>query len=483
MNWKQLSNPDSKHYDVVVCTVPLTDTKIPLMAPAILKKTAEQAGMSCLAVDMNIEIYNHILSQDEPEKIISFFVEENSSKSPPLEIYTLLRDVVKQMLSFTPKWIGLSLFSHHCQPAAKWMCYLIRLLAPEVKIVIGGAGCLASFVGSSVYVDQLFQDKMIDYHIRGDAEISFYQLLIGNDKYPGINDVVWQTLTNQELNSLPIPDYSDYDFDLYRIKAIPVIGSRGCVRQCTFCNYIANWEKFQWRTAESIFNEIMYQAEKYNITNIKLQDSLCNGNQKEFFQLMALLADYNDRNPDKKIRWSSYFIFREYNSRSEEEWDLIRRSGALRLAVGVENLNQHIRYAIGKKFSDEAIIFHLEQALKHNIFIDMLHVVGYINETQQDIDYIKQWLRDNVRFNKIIDHRWGDGLLIFDNTYLGNNKQALGITMVGSNSANWISAHTSSTEEIRIKWANELKNLSEELGYGVINCAIDQHRRLEQSFQ
>jgi hypothetical protein len=150
--------------------------------------------------------------------------------------------------------------------------------------------------------------------------------------------------------------------------------------------------------------------------------------------------------------------------------------------VGVENFNQHIRYAIGKKFSDEAIIFHLEQALKHNISINLLHITGYINETQKDIDYVKQWLRDNTKFKEIIEFYWGTGLSIFDNTYLANNKESLGITMIGSNPHEWISKHTDSTPKIRHNWTKELINLSQELGYGVADSTSDQHYLLEQSF-
>jgi radical SAM superfamily enzyme YgiQ (UPF0313 family) len=482
IQFTQLSNTASRHYDVVICSVPLVDTKIPLMAPAILKKTAEQAGMSCLAVDINVEIYNYVMSQSDKTKFTDFFLSGDAEAQPDQEIQDVLRNVAEQILSFTPEWVGLSLFSFHSQSSAKWLSRYIRTIAPNVKIVIGGAGCLPSFTGPSVFVSKMFRDNLVDYHIRGDAEISFYQLLIGNTNYPGINDAVWQQLTNEELEMLPMPDYSDYNFDLYRLKAIPVIGSRGCVRQCTFCDYIANWDKFQWRTAQNIFDEIVYQSEKYNVTNIKLQDSLINGNQKEFFKLMTLLADYNDSHPEKKIRWSSYFVFREHHARSEYEWDLISRSGAQKLAVGIENLNQHIRYAIGKKFSDEAIIFHLEQALKHNIAIGMLHVVGYINETQKDIDYIKQWLTENKRFNKIVDHRWGQGLSIFENTYLSNNKDILGIKMIGPSSNDWVSEHTHSTAKIRKKWSFELNSLSKRLGFTSTTTAADQHESLESVF-
>jgi hypothetical protein len=482
MQWKQLANPDNRQYDVVICSVPWTDTDLPLMAPAILKKSVEQAGMTCLAVDLNIEIFEYTITHPQLNEFIKFFFEEKLDPQINDDVFNLLKSSVEQILSFNPKWIGLSLISYVCQVSTKWMCYMIRKLAPNIKIVIGGPGCLPTLTGNSEFVNFLLDTNLIDYHIRGDGEVSFYQLLTGNTTYPGINDVTWQELTKTELMNLPTPDFDDYDLNFYKSVAIPIIGSRGCVRQCTFCDYITNWKKFQWRTAENIFAEIVYQSEKYRISNIKFQDSLINGNQKEFYRLIELLAEHNEANPHKKIYWSSYYIFREHTSNSSREWELLSKSGAVNLAVGIENFNQHIRYHIGKKFSDEAIIYHLEQALKHKIKISLLHITGYINETQKDIDYVKQWLRDNLRFKDILLIHWGTGLGIFDNTYLGNNKEALGITMIGKNPHEWISKHTDSTPEIRARWSAELIMLSKELGYTITDNVHDMHYLLEKSF-
>jgi radical SAM superfamily enzyme YgiQ (UPF0313 family) len=291
--------------------------------------------------------------------------------------------------------------------------------------------------------------------------------------------VTWKELTGDELDSLPSPNYDDYNFDLYSTKSLGIIGSRGCVRQCTFCDYIANWEKFQWRTAESIFDEMLMQSTRYNVTHFKFQDSLTNGNMKEFNKLMKLMADYNDKNPNNKFSWVGYYIFRDKTSTSESEWDVIKRSGAQVLHVGIENLNEHIRYAIGKKFSNESIIFHLQQAKKHNIVCVLLNIVGYINETEKDIDYIKDWLKNNLEFRSSIMLQWGGTLGIFPNTYLHNNRKTLGITMTGESPQMWISQHTTSTPADRARWVNELTELSINLGYSVVE-RLDNHFILEK---
>lgn len=473
-----LNNPNNESRDVVIVTVPWTDSAIPLMAPAVLKPIVEKAGMTCLAVDLNAEIYHLTKSYIHRDALIRFFFDEyiDSDIEPWLE--DMFFSVAQAIVNWKPRVVGLSLFSYVCQHTAKWLAYYIRKIDPSITIIIGGAGCLNTFTGPSDYVKDLLAQKLIDYHIRGDGENSLYELLIGNDNFAGINTLEWKELNREELARLPIPDYSSYNFELYEKKALPLVGSRGCVRQCTFCDYIANWKNFQWRNADDIFQEMQMQYQQYGIRYFKFQDSLTNGNMKEFTRLMHLMSDYNIANPEHKFQWSGYFIFRNITPSSNQEWQMIANSGAENLSVGIENLNEHIRYAIGKKFSNQAIDFHLAQAKKHKIQIQMLNIVGYITETQQDIEFAKQWLRTHTEYQDILYIQWGGTLGIFPNTYLANNSDSLGIIKINRHPQSWINPTNGSTPALRSTWVKELNALSEELGYRVANN-LDNHFLLE----
>jgi radical SAM superfamily enzyme YgiQ (UPF0313 family) len=304
-----------------------------------------------------------------------------------------------------------------------------------------------------------------------------YELLRGNDQFPGINSLEWQEMTNNDLAKLPIPDYSQYDFSIYEKKALPLIGSRGCVRKCTFCDYVANWKKFQWRTADDIFEEMLAQNAKYGIKTFKFQDALTNGSQKEFRRLCELLTKYNNTH-ETKFKWAGHYIFREWNEASERDWELVAGSGAETLAVGIENLNQDIRYAIGKKFSDQAITKHIAKAHELKITLQLLNIVGYVNETQEHIENIKRWLHNHVQYKDVIYLQWGGTLGIFPNTYLESHKEELGIEMIGSQPQQWVNRSINSTPELRAKWVEEITILSKELGYRVIET-LDNHYVLE----
>ena len=476
--WKCINNPNSETRDVVILTVPWTDSAIPLMAPAVLRPIVEKAGYSCLAVDLNVEVYQWTRDHNDQQDLIRFFFDEfTNTKTAPV-LHQMFLSIAQGILSYNPKYVGLSLFSYVCQISAKWIAYYIKKLDPTIKIIAGGPGCLATFTGPSAYIDQMLDQKLFDYHIRGDAENSLYELLTGNVTFHGINSLSWKELNQEELRALPMPVYSDYKFEIYDKKALPIIGSRGCVRQCKFCDYIANWKKFQWRTADDIFNEMLYQRKLYNITTFKFQDSLTNGNQKEFLRLIELISEYNTNNPTDQFSWSGYYIFRDPTAASEKEWELLYKSGATALMCGIENFNEHIRFAIGKKFTNKAIDFHLTQAKKYNILLAILNIVGYVNEVQSDIDVAKQWLYDHIEYKDNLILQWGGTLGIFPNTYLDEHKSELGIKMIGNHPSLWVNEDIGSTPTIRAKWAIELQELSKELGYKVFDN-LDNHFLLE----
>lgn len=474
MEFNCLRNESLLTKDVIIVTAPLTDTAIPLMAPAVLKPIVEKAGFSCLAADLNAEIFNLVKAHPKRAEVNRFFYENWSNEETEAWFHEMFTDITTQLLSFNPKVICISVFSYVCQVATKWMCYYIKKSAPQIKIFIGGAGCMNAFTGPSPYVDELLESGLIDYHVRGDGEHSLYELLLGNDKFPGINSLEWKNMTNEDLTKIPMPDYSNYNFSVYEKRVLPLLGSRGCVRQCTFCDYIANWKKFQWRKAEDIFNEMVEQHRRYNISTFQFQDSLTNGSLKEFRRLCELLTDYNKNNATP-FRWSGYYIFREWNDASVRDWELVAGSGAEILAVGIENLNQDIRYAIGKKFSDESITLHIQQAQKHKITLQLLNIVGYVNETRQHIDRIRQWLYDHTQYQDTINLQWGGTLGIFPNTYLESHKEELGIKMIGTQPQQWINPTTDSTPELRAQWVKELTDLSEELGYNVLHNLVNHY--------
>jgi len=464
--------------DVVLTSVPWTGTTIPLMAVGILKSIVLQTGKTCAGLDMNANVHKWSKTHPHVDKLMDFFHNGSYHREISEDLHELYKSFAEKILEHDPKIIGLSLFSYISQSSTRYICYFLKKIKPEVVIVIGGAGCFENLRGGTTYADELLSTGLIDYYIRGDAEKSFRAFLDGNINYPGINSSDWEELPRAELDGFPYPNYDDYNFDLYDLKAIPVIGSRGCVRRCKFCDIIEYWKKFSYRSGESIFKEMLQQNSKYGLTKFKFQDSLINGNLKEYKVLVELLANHNEKNPDNAFTWSSYFIFRPEHTFGEEWWEITAKSGAEWLNVGIESVSEHVRYHIGKHFSNADIDFSLSMGRKYNLKFLWLMIVGYVTETQADIDFTAEWFRRNVEYRDIMKIQFGGGLGIFPNTWLDRHKEELNIVVHGEPYQNWYGIDSGSTPQLRSKWVRDLSKLCTELGFDVM-ADIDNHYVLE----
>lgn len=455
------------HVQAVIASVPWTDTESPLMAPAALKSCLEQAGISSLAIDLNAEIYHILRADPARDSILKFFLTEQVDRSRRQDIFDLIDGMARRLIDTGAQWICLSLLTYLSQISCRWLCFRIRQLAPDARIVIGGAGAFTSLKSLDSYAHTLKSQGLIDFFISGDGELSLPALIQGQVDYAGVDSTTWQQIT--DLDAVPIPDFGDYDWNLYTTKKISVLGSRGCVRSCTFCDIHEHWTKYQWRQATSIFQEMCHQQQQHGIRYFTFADSLVNGNQKEYRALIRLLADHNDQLPlEQRICWTGMFIIRPQDQMRDQDWELTARSGATLLHVGVESFVEHIRYHIRKPFSNRDLDYALRMAQRHGIDMALLMIVGYVTETEQDFQEQLRWVRDNRHYagNPVQVVQIGSGLGILPGTWLDQNAQQLGVTRPESGPCqDWTRPDIGSTPQVRMRWHSEMQNCLRENGF------------------
>ena len=440
---------------VVIASVPWTDSDFPIMAPAVLKSVLSAQRITATTVDLNAEVRHRIFNHPNKDSILKFFLTEQVDHTAKSDVLDTIDFMAQRLLAFDPKWVALSLLSYLSQIPCRWLCMRIRQLSPATKIVIGGPGAAVSLKSLDEYASVLKRQGLIDHFVSGDSEQSFPRLILGQPDYPGVDSANWQQL--DDLNSQPCPDFDDYDWSLYPIKAISIVGSKGCVRECTFCDIHEHWSKYQWRTGDNIFAEMQYQRERHGINFFTFADSLVNGNQKEYRKLITLLAEYNASQtcPEDRIRWTGAFIIRPQDQMKEADWALTAASGAEMLSVGVESFVENIRYHIKKKFSNNDLDFALTMGQRHNVKMILLMIVGYVTETQQDFEQQLRWVRDNKHYadNPVHMVQIGSGLGILPGTWLDRNQQMLGLTVPDTEvSQDWSCDSIGSTPVLRMKW-------------------------------
>ena len=381
---------------IVIVTVPFVDADTPMAAPAVLKAALQARGINCVGLDLNIEIYNKIRHDPRRDKFLNFFYNQKIEDDIVEDLIKMLDFYSCEILSHNPDIVGLSLFCFECQVFTAWLCAVLRQTAPDLKIVIGGPGLETLENTLFKYPDRLKRLGLIDAYITGDGETSLAEYVLGNETYPGINSLTWEPYAN--FAESPRPDFSDYRFLKYNHISLPIVDSRGCVQVCEFCDVVAFWKKFQYQTAETIFDTMKFYVENYGIMRFHFASSICNGNLKEFRKLIEMLADYNDAHTEAdQIHWMGSFIVRPKNNHPEAMWELIKKSNGF-LLTGVESIIENVRIDLGKKFTNEDLDHHLTMAKKYQVGMNLLLIAGYHTETVEDYETAKQWFRDRKEF-------------------------------------------------------------------------------------
>lgn len=458
---------NTDNFDVVIAALPYVETLEPLMAPALLKSVAKSVNLSCYTFDFNAEVIKNIEANfpELADKIAKWFLynENQQCKETQSAINQLVEYTKAEILRKNPKWICLSLFCHTAKKFNSLLCKSIKKSHPEKIIIIGGNGIFSTTESKRPYAEILKKAKLIDHYVIGDGEDPLYNLFTGSNV--GADVESFQVL--DDLNRRPHPDYDDYKWELYEIKRLPIYGSRGCVRRCTFCDVYKLWEKFKFRTAEDIFEEMVAQSEKTGVTNFYFRDSLINGSIREYRKLIRLLADYNET-AKQKFSWTSFFIFRPLSQMTEEDWELTAKSGGYRLMVGVESLVESIRNHMRKKFSNADLDYSLSMAKKYNISFILLLIMGYVTETEQDFQESLDWLAQHADYAKDAIHSLAIGgtLILTDLSDLYLDAKEHKITL-GEKIHLWTNESINLDYTVREERKEIFKAKAIELGYSV----------------
>jgi hypothetical protein len=367
--------------------------------------------------DLNIKLFRHCQQQSVEYNGFDVIFDNVSdpTESQLLFLDNFINHWAKQLVEQEFDYVMMGVFGS----SAHWFANrFLKIIRPMIKskIIIGGMG-----VGTTSLVDenQCFGETMksqnlIDAYIVGEAEqslISYFNGISG----PGINNN--QISQIEDIENLPIPDYSYYDLDEYDYlhsgeKEIYITGSRGCVRKCSYCDVERFWPKYRYRSGSSIANEIIMNHEKFGITRFYFTDSLVNGSLKMFDDMCNKLSAYQFASP---ISWSGQFIFRNQKSLPKNHFETIAKSGADILYVGIETGSDRLRKEIGKNFTNEDIDFQLEECSRNGIKIMPLMFTGYVTETLQDhhdnLEVFRRWQR-YVADGTIPGVELGSGLLV-----------------------------------------------------------------------
>lgn len=368
--------------DLVIVNVPYVYATFPPLAGALLKSCVEEKGFTAKSVDVNLDFLHSDVCTDG---IVSWMQKEDLY--PNRREYNNFKKWVKskaqEILDLKPRWIGISVFTKDSQMGAEEFVIALKDLDPDCKIVIGGQGAdIARGQWNAQWYELMWDSGIVDSIILREGEKEIVNLLENN-----YSELVFAPqLTVEDLDQLPIPNFEDYNLEDYYYEtsksqiAVPITASKGCVRNCTFCDVGKFWPKFRSRQGENVAKEIIELNEKYGVEYFRFTDSLINGNVREFRNMNR----YLESNLSNKIKYEGQFICRPAKHMPEEDFRLMSAAGCDMLQVGIESGSERVREHMRKKFSNDDIDHCAKMLAKYNIRQHWYIIVGYPNELESD---------------------------------------------------------------------------------------------------
>lgn len=394
--------------DLLLLNVPRLSVIYPPLGTSLLKGIVETAGYSCTVNDYNLDLYNRSKQDSQMfESLEKYFTVRQPLDATAQEwLEKWYEQVVAEILEVNAKWVGISVFTYHCQQATLDLVTRLRGVY-KGKIVIGGAGISSNGIASNEndFGNDLLQQGLIDYYIRGDGDVSLVNLLSGEIDTAGINNDNYEQFRKVEQSA-----YANFD-DVINKKynngkqfQLPIVASRGCVRKCTFCDIHQFWKKYSYRSGADVANELIQHYKKYGQTDFYFVDSLINGSIKEFRNLcIALLEFYKENNlPNKFFTWGGQFIVRSPLQMPPEMFELAAKAGLSNLAIGVETGSDKVRKDMAKGFTTKDLEFTVKQLLKNKMTCYFLIIVGYPTEEEKHFNETIQMFEKFVVYKDVI---------------------------------------------------------------------------------
>jgi len=167
--------------------------------------------------------------------------------------------------------------------------------------------------------------------VKGEAE----QLLWRLDDVLARRGAAVQLGIIEDLDSLPLPDWSPFSpqrfrigYDFWRFPTALVQQSRGCSMKCNYCPYLILDGSVRLRDPQAIVDEIRHDIKHWRFRSFKFRDPMFGLNRQNVFQLAELIG----RLP-QKIQFS---IETRIDLMRPEILRLLKRVGLTSITVGVE---------------------------------------------------------------------------------------------------------------------------------------------------
>ena len=307
-----------------------------------------------------------------------------------------------ELASFQPTIVGIGAMTPIIESALK-SARVAKVACPDAKVVMGGPH--ATFADKQILSDE----KDVDIIVRGEGEETLLELAKQSPELHKISDIKGITFRKdnqimqspnrpfiQNLDALPLPAYKYIPIRRYRItgmKLLPIISSRGCPFQCSFCVASQMFgARYRARNPKNVLDEMEWLKHEYDAEGIAFQDDTLTFDKKRALEICDGMIERK-----LKLPWGC-------SSRADvvtkEVLFKMAKAGCDEICFGVESGCQRIRDSLKKRVTTEQCENAIKWAKEAGIFVTVSVILGYPGETretlQESLDFVRKVEPDDV---------------------------------------------------------------------------------------
>ena len=308
----------------------------------------------------------------------------------------------KEIEELSPNIVGITsttALASAAHEVAKW----VKNISRDVKVVMGG-------VHPTVLPGQTLEDDNVDVVVRGEGEITFFELVRTFETGANLGNVLGVSFKNdgeivhnvnrpliEDLDSLP--PVGDHILARESYDGYSILTARGCPFNCIFCSSRTLWgTRYRVRSPENVFVEIDSMVNKYSPKKIAFIDESFIINKKRTEKICNMFIE---RGYHKKISWAC-------SSRAdlidEPVLEKMREAGCDAISFGIETASQRLLDIIEKRTSPEINERAVRMAKKAGISnVRATFILGIPTETREEslatIKYAKKLPLDSAKFS------------------------------------------------------------------------------------
>lgn len=294
--------------------------------------------------------------------------------------------------------IGFSTMFSGEWPVHRNLIRMVRARFPDALLVAGGEHATALPEYS------LRDCPELDMIIRGEGEFPILKLVEmedieeGRESVPGLawldeNGIYRESIQVarvKDIDELPRPYWPEgylpsfwqagKSFGVQTARDMPLLVSRGCPFQCTFCSNPKMWTtRYTLRGVEEVIDEIKTYIDKWDITAVQLYDLTAITKKSWVVELCRRLKEEKIN-----IKWSLPSGTRS-EALDDETLGLLSESGCNYLVYAPESGSAETLKAIKKKIDLETFNKSVISAKKAGLVLRTNLIIGFPDETRKNV--------------------------------------------------------------------------------------------------